>query len=221
MRNQAYSYLTYQLACTKLYISAVLSCRRHPEYQLAEALTAFDLAADPPTTTLEIDGRKTKVTIIPDLWVCLEQETAGSYQYSSIWFEIDTGSEHRSRWEDLCRARIAFLKQGYESYFQVRGCVMAYVVIGQPPYRAARLRQLRAWTANLLEKEGLLQWMPVFKFTAVDMDSVYTYPPLYAAPVWHTADDCPPSPLVDITPTTQQPDSLAQKENRNGISILG
>jgi hypothetical protein len=212
MRNQGFSYLAHQLACTKMYISAVLMCRCS-EYQLTDALTAFDLAADPPTTTLEIDGRKTKVTVIPDLWVCLEQETAGSYTYSGIWFEIDTGSEHRSRWEDLLRARIAFLKQGYEAYFQTSACLVAYVVIGQPAYRAARLRQLRVWTETLLAKEGLTKkWTPVFRFTAVDMDSVYSYPQtLYAAPEWYFADDSAPMPLLDITPTTKQPASLAEK----------
>jgi hypothetical protein len=152
--------------------------------------------------------------------VCLEQEKEGEYQYTSIWFEVDTGSEHLGRWQDLLRARIAFLKQGYEAYFQTADCVVAYVVIGQPAYRAARLRQLRSWTANLLSQEGLLQWIPVFKFAAVDMDSVYSHPrTILAEPVWYTADDSPPTPLVDITTPAQQEASPAQKETLNGHSL--
>jgi hypothetical protein len=212
MRNQAFSYLAHQLACTKMYVSAVLFCRCS-EYQLAAALTAFDLTADPPTTTIEINGRKTEVTVVPDLWVCLEQEKDGTYQYCSIWFEIDTGSEHRGRWEDLLRARIAFLKQGYESFFQTSACLVAYVVIGEPAYRAARLRQLRAWTVALLAAEGLEEeWISVFRFTAVDMDGVYGYPQtLLAAPEWFLVDDSPPAPLVDITPPTNHTPALAEK----------
>jgi hypothetical protein len=222
MRNQGFSYLAHQLACTKLYISAVLFSRRHSGYQLADAQTAYDLSADPPTTTLEINGRETSVTVIPDLWVCLEQEKDGAYQYNYFWFEIDTGSEHLGRFLDLLRARIAFLKQGYESYFQTSACIMAYVVIGQPSYRGSRLRQLRAWTAQLLEMEGLTaEWTSVFRFTSVDMDNVYAHHPqtILAAPVWYMADDCPPAPLLDITTHTQQLASVAQKENRNGHTI--
>jgi hypothetical protein len=221
MRNQAFSYLAHQLACTKLYVSAVLFSRLHPGYQLAEAQTAYDLASDPPTTTLEINGQKTPASLIPDLWVCLEQEKDESYQYNSLWFEIDTGSEHRGRFENLLRARIAFLKQDYESYYQTAGCVVGYVVIGQPAYRAARLRQLRAWTATLLAKEGLTEkWTSVFRFTAVDMDSIYSYPQtIFSAPEWYTADASPPSPLVDTTPPTKHPASLAEKEKRNGHTL--
>jgi hypothetical protein len=221
MRNRSFNYLAHQMACTKMYISSVLLCRRSA-YQLYEALTADALRSDPPTTTIEREGRKTKTTVIPDVYVCLEQETDGEYQYTSIWFEVDTGSERRSLWEGLLHARIAFLKQGYAEYFQTSDCVVAYVVIGPPAYRAARLRQLRSWTAALLSKEGLLQWIPVFKFAAVDMDSVYSYPrTILAEPVWYTAGDCQPSPLVDITPTAQQEASLTQKEKRNGLSIQG
>jgi hypothetical protein len=186
---------------------------------LSEILTSYDLAADPPTTTLEINGRKTEVSLIPDLWVSLEQEKNGAYQYCSLWLECDTGSEHRGRWENLLRARIAFLKQDYEAYFQTADCVVGYVVIGPPAYRAARLRQLRAWTATLLALEGLTKWTSVFRFTAVDMDNIYAHPQLFAAPEWYTADDSPPSPLVDTTPPTKHPASLAEKEKRNGHTL--
>jgi hypothetical protein len=219
MRNRSYNYLAHQLACTKIYISSVLLCRSSA-YQLYEAITADALRSDPPTTTLERDGRKSKVTVIPDVYVCLEQEKEGEYQYTGIWFEVDTGSERRSLWEGLLLARIAFLKQGYEEYFQVRGCTVAYAVIGPPAYRAARLRQLRSWTAALLSKEGLLPWTPVFKFAAIDMETVYSHPrTILAEPVWYRADDSPPSPLVDITPRTQQEASKAQKETINGHSL--
>jgi hypothetical protein len=189
-------------------------------YELYDVQTSFDLAVDPPVTTLDIEGRKTKVTVIPDLYVCLEQEKEGEYQYTGIWFEVDNGSERRSLWEGLLLARIAFLKQGYADYFQVRGCTVAYVVIGPSAYREARLRQLRSWTAALLSKEGLLSWTPVFKFAAVDMDSVYSHPrTILAEPVWYTADDSPPSPLVDMTTPAQQETPPSQKEKRNGHSL--
>ena len=219
MGNKSFSWITHQLACTRLYVSCVLLSRLSA-YELYDVQTSFDLAVDPPVTTLDIEGRKTKVTVIPDLWVSLEQEKDCEYQYNSIWFEVDTGSERRSLWEGPLLARISFLKQGYADYFQVRGCTVAYAVIGPPAYRAARLRQLRAWTNALLSKEGLLPWIPVFKFAAVDMDSVYSHlRTILAEPVWYRADDSPPSPLVDITPRTQQEASKAQKETINGHSL--
>jgi hypothetical protein len=119
----------------------------------------------------------------------------------------------------LLRARIAFLKQGYEAYFHIDACLLCYVVIGPPSYRDSRLRQLRAWTAQLLAEEDLEEWTSVFRFTAVDMDRVYTQS-LFAAPQWYIARESPPVPLLDTTTPTKQPASMADKENSNGHSIL-
>ena len=155
MRNQAFSYLAHQLACTRLYISAVLFCRRHAGYQLAEALTAYDLAADPPTTTLEINGRKTPSPSF--LMSGCAWSMKRTYHTSTVvsGLKLTRGSEHRSRWEHPASRTDHLSETGVQGILSDCRVRRRDVEIGQPAYRASRLRQLRAWTATLLAKEGL------------------------------------------------------------------
>ena len=195
MSNQGFSYLTHHLACTKLYISADLFCRRHPAYQLEEVFLAHDLAADPPTTNLVMNEQDTTVTLLPDLWAYLTRSDGECF---GLWIEVDTGSERKGRWVDLLSARIAFLKQGYAEYFHTPACIICYVVIGQPAYRARRLCQLQEWTMEVLSAQQREAWQSVFRFAAVDIDEVYTYPQtLFAAPVFYPLDEPDPVPLFD------------------------
>jgi hypothetical protein len=215
MSNQSFSYLTHHLACTRLYISADLFCRQHPDYQVEQVFMAHDLAKDPPQTKLVINEQETTVTLLPDLWVYLSRSDG---QYYGLWIEVDTGSEHRGKWENLLIARIAFLKQGYAAYFHTPACLLCYVVIGQPPYRARRLRQLQEWTTEVLAAQKREAWQSVFRFAAVDIDAVYTYPQtLFAAPMFYLPDESQPAiPLLDTTSLTNEPAFTAEKEPTDG-----
>ena len=215
MSNQGFSYLTHHLACTKVYISADLFCRQHPAYQVEEVFMAHDLAKDPPTTRLVINEQETTVTLLPDLWVYLSRSDG---QYYGLWIEVDTGSEHRGKWENLLSARIAFLKQGYAAYFHTPACLLCYVVIGSEAYRAWRLRQLRKWTTEVLADQQLEAWQSVFRFAAVDIDRVYTDPQtLFAASVFYLPDKSQSAiPLLDTITLTNQPACTAEKEPTDG-----
>jgi hypothetical protein len=215
MSNQSFSYLTHHLACTRLYISADLFCRQHPEYQVEQVFMAHDLAKDPPTTRLVINEQETTVTLLPDLWVHLSRSDG---QYYGLWIEVDNGTENRGKWQDdLLSARIAFLKQGYAAYFHTPACLLCYVVIGQPPYCARRLRQLQEWTMEVLAAQKREAWQSIFRFAAVDIDAVYTYPQtLFAAPVFYLPDESHTAmPLLDTTPTNQSA-CTAEKEHTDG-----
>jgi hypothetical protein len=88
MSNQSFSYLTHHLACTKLYISVDLFCRRHPEYQLEAVRMAYDLAADPPTTKLVTNEQDITIALLPDLWVHLTRSDDQYCQDFGLWLEI-------------------------------------------------------------------------------------------------------------------------------------
>ena len=109
-------------------------------------------------------------------------------------------------------------KQGYAAYFHTPACLLCYVVIGQPPYRARRLRQLREWTMEVLAAQKREAWQSVFRFAAVDTDRFYTYPQtLFAAPVFYPPDESHPAmPLLDTTTPTDQPACTAEKEHSDG-----
>jgi hypothetical protein len=218
MSNQSFSYLTHHLACTSLYISADLFCRQHSAYQLEQVFMAHDLAKDPPQTRLVINEQETTVTLLPDLWVYLSRSDGQDCQYYSLWIEVDTGSEHRGKWADLLNARIAFLQQGYAAYFRTPACLLCYVVIGSPSYRARRLRQLQEWTREVLAAQQREAWQSVFRFAAVDIDAVYTYPQtLFAAPVFYLPDESQPAiPLLDTTIPINEPACTAEKEHTDG-----
>jgi len=213
--------LTHHLACTRLYISADLFCRQHPEYLLEDVFMAHDLAKDPPQTTLVMNEQDTTVTLLPDLWVHLIRTDGKRYEHFGLWIEVDTGTENRGKWADLLSARIAFVKQGYAAYFDTPACLLCYVVIGSEAYRARRLQQLQEWTMEVLTAQKQETWQSVFRFAAVDIKAVYTYPQtLFAAPVFYLPDKSQPAiPLLETTPPTNQPACTAEKEPTNGDPI--
>lgn len=218
--NYSFSYLRHQHAVAQLLTALICFCRAHPFYQVAETLNSYDFLREPPRTKLMTDGKETEVSVIPDAWVYVERVadqkcTAG--QGTCLWFEIDNGTEYRKRFQQLLRARLALLKNGYVAYFGTPAVLLCYLVIGTttPEQRVTRLHTLRRWTQDVLAQEKLADWASVFRFAAVEEDISTT--PLFAAPVWHLADDSDaPVRLFDPIPLTQQLASPAGKENTDG-----
>jgi hypothetical protein len=71
---------------------------------------------------------------------------------------------------------------------------------------------------EVLAAQQLEAWQSIFRFAAVDIDAVYTYPQtLFAAPVFYLPDESQPAiPLLDTTPPTNQSAFTAEKEHTDG-----
>lgn len=216
LRNYSISYLRHQHAVAKLLVALHCFCRENRAYEVAEALTSQDLIRQPPCATVHADGQEAKVAVLPDAWVYVERVADG--QGSALWFEIDNnGNEYRTRFQQLARARLALIKNGfYADYFGTTCVLLCYLVTGATSFtqRITRLRTIRRWIQEVLAQEKLEDWASVFRFAMVED---FSTSPLFDAPIWHCADDSDDQvPLLDpVTPTTQHA-AVADKEKSDG-----
>jgi hypothetical protein len=68
--------------------------------------------------------------------------------------------------------------------------VVAYATTGQTrEYRQTRARAMNSWTREVLEEAKLPSWAGVFRFSAIEFDSLYTKAnALFEEAVWLRPD---------------------------------
>jgi hypothetical protein len=186
MQRYSYSYVVHNLAVTRLALCATLFCRECPVYYLAETRLAYDIARTPPRVSLTTDGKPTTVSVIPDLWLFIERATDG--QGYALWFEIDNATTFRQSFQRRLSARLECITQGvYAEYFGTPVVLLGYAVIGRTPQlREARMHTLRQWTHELLVQQKREQFARLFRFTAVEYETLYRHTrTLFTEPVWY------------------------------------
>ena len=186
VRHYSVSYLRHQNAVAQLLTALHCFCRECQGYQVVEVLSSYDCLREPPRTKVVTNGQEATVSVLPDLWVYVEQVATG--RGIGLWFEVDNnGSEGRKKFQHLLRARLAMFRNGYADYFGTSSLLCCYLVTGDaaenPARRKSRLRALCRWTKEILEQEELEDWASVFRFAVVKED-IYTTP-LWSAPVWY------------------------------------
>jgi hypothetical protein len=184
VRNYSVSYLRHQHAVAQLLTA--LHCGECQGYQVIDTLTGYDCLRDPPRTKVVINGQDAEVSVLPDLWVYVEQVATG--RGTALWFEVDNnGSEGRKKFQHLLRARLALFRNGYADYFGTSSLLCCYLVTGDAAEnharRKSRLRALCRWTKEVLVEEKRKDWASVFRFAVVEKD-IYTTP-LWSSPVWY------------------------------------
>jgi hypothetical protein len=200
MQRHSYSYVYHNLAVSRLAICAALYFREHPEYYIAETLLSYDMLRTPPR--LSPSDPTTARTVIPDLWLHIIADNGQEYP---LWIEVDRGSESRSAFQRLLRARLLYIKSDqYHEYFGTREVRLCYTITSSnPPDKDSRLNAILEWAKDVLIKEGLAAWAGVIRVTTIEYETLYDrLPRLFAEPVWYQPDKS--SPVLLFSPITRQ-----------------
>src|SRR4029453_13186389 len=73
----------------------------------------------------------------------------------------------------------------YEKYFGIPYVLLVYLAVGgATEYRLHRLHTMRQWTMEVLTKENIPDWAPVFRFSTID-ESLYDTLMLFTDPVFY------------------------------------
>jgi hypothetical protein len=181
------SQIMHDLVLTRFCVAAHVWCAKQPDFKLLETRTGYELARLPAA----------KVT--PDAWLLFEKLKDGAHDYySPVLLEVDRGSEHGQKFKHHLRARLEFIKKGgaYSKLFGQEAVTVAYVTTGEmPKYRQVRRRAMCTWASEVLKELGKLSWSPLFRFTAVLLDDLYSSP-IFDEPVWYTPDSPVPISLL-------------------------
>jgi Replication-relaxation len=179
----SYSAILHHLLLTRFLVAAAWWCKHREDVTLLEERVSYELSRHPPKVTV---GKKT-LTVIPDAWLLFGK---GSGKYA-VLFELDRGMEFQQKFKEHIKGRIELIRSGqYAKIFGVPGVIVSYVTTGQTPqYRNTRMKTMNAWTREVLTELNLKSWGEIFRFTAVEFDTLYNQSAsLFEEPVWLQPD---------------------------------
>jgi hypothetical protein len=83
--------------------------------------------------------------------------------------------EFQQKFKEHVKGRLELIRSGqYAKLFGVPGVIVSYVTTGQTPqYRTTRMKTMNAWTREVLAELNLKSWGEIFRFTAVEFDTLY------------------------------------------------
>ena len=205
LRYLAYSPLLHDVCLSRLIVASTNYLHAHPEYHLLERRLCYSIARNPPTIPQVIDGKETKVAVIPDAFLRIELLTDGDENGDEygLWIEIDKGTENYKKYCQLVRNRIELAKSKLiEKYFNIPSVLFCYIVTDNaghtPEMLKTRLHTIRRWTEEVLPKEYREAWASMFRFTTISFESIYAATPsLFEEAKWEQPDETEPVPLFD------------------------
>ena len=183
----SYSAILHHLFLTRFLVACQYWGKTSEDYSLLEQRISYDLARVPPKVTLTEKKKQITLTVIPDAWVLFAKDRR---KYAVI-FELDRGMEYQEKFKQHVRGRIEVIRSGkYQEVFGVPGVIISYLTTGQTPeYRTTRMKTMNAWTREVLAELNLKNWGEIFRFTAVEFDSLYDQKSsLFEEPVWLRPD---------------------------------
>jgi|RhiMetdeSRZDD1v2_1073273.scaffolds.fasta_scaffold09099_8 protein involved in plasmid replication-relaxation len=207
LRSLSYGYLWHCLLLTRFCIAAHYWGADNPSFTLAETRLSYELSRTSPRMTLCADGQETPALVIPDAWLLFERSDGNQFP---ILVEIDRGTEYQERFKAHVQGRLELVRSGtYAKVFGMRAVVVAYVTTAACPDAAATRRAtMQRWTDELLDDLDLSNWASLFRFAAVEYNTLYTAP-LFDAPEWYRPDEpetaLPLLPLPEETGKEQNP----------------
>ena len=217
LRYISYSPLLHDVCLSRLIVATTNYLHAHPKYHLLERRLCYSIARNPPKIPQVIDGKETKVSVIPDAFLRLEQLMDGDEDEDEdgdeygLWIEIDRGTENYKKYVHLVRNRIELAKSTLlEKYFNIPSVLFCYIVTdiagNTPEMLKTRLHTIRRWTEEALPKENREAWASMFRFTTVSFASIYAETPsLFEKAKWEQPDAAKAVPLFD-QPNQQETD---------------
>lgn len=172
----SYSAILHQLLLTRFLVAAHWWCKNREQFSILEERTSY-----------ELQQLKKALPVIPDAWLLFGSPN-GKY---AVIFELDRGMEFQEKFKQHVRGRIELIRSGeYQRIFGVPGVIVSYVTTGQTPeYRNTRVKAMNTWTQEVLAELNLKSWGGIFRFTAVEFDSLYDQAEnLFEEPVWLRPD---------------------------------
>src|SRR5512144_1620363 len=183
-------FIEHTLATIDVLIAAELLCRTSP-VSMPRLLIERELKARPSRVPVgSADGQSDRsVAVIPDAWFEL---AVGTKKPVAIAVELDRGSEDQKRWRAKVEALAGWALGPYREDF---AAVTLTIAVVTPD--AARRDQLRAWTAQELDRIGQGELAEIFLFT--DTDPVAISPQkLSSGRCWYAPTT--PEPVSLLTP---------------------
>lgn len=189
-KHLGFNMLLHDLILTRFLVAANRFASETPDFRVSAVRICYELAGSPVEVELEGQGKREKITVVPDGWVLFEKLRDGRHMH---WFpvlvEIDRGTMYRERFKRHILSRIAFIESGeYERIFGTRAVVVSYATTGPAgELTEARRRTLCAWTMEALKESGHEDWAPVFRLASVSFGDIYQMP-LFDGSVWYRPD---------------------------------
>jgi hypothetical protein len=179
----SYSAILHHLLLTRFLVAAAWWCKNREDFTLLEERVSYEISRLQPKVTID----KKTLTVIPDAWLLFEKDR----EKYAVLFELDRGMEFQQKFKEHVKARIALIRSGqYAKIFGVPGVIVSYVTTGQTPqYRNTRVKAMNVWTREVLAEMNLKNWGGIFRFTAVEFDSLYEQVvSLFEEPIWLRPD---------------------------------
>ena len=179
----SYTAILHHLLLTRFLVASAWWCKSREDFTLLEERVSYEISRLPPKVTID----KRTVSVIPDAWLLFEKHNE---KYAVI-FELDRGMEYQQKFKEHVKARIELIRSGqYAKVFGVPGVIVSYITTGQTPqYRDTRVKTMNTWTREVLADLNLKSWGGIFRFTAVEFDSLYDQTvSLFEKPLWLRPD---------------------------------
>jgi hypothetical protein len=201
MQRYSYSFVSHNIAVTRLCICAALFCRDNPSYYLVETRLASDIARTPPRVSLRTDRQPPTVSVIPDCWLFIERVADG--QGTALWCEVDNSTTYREAFHRRLSARTALItSEAYAEYFGTDAVLICFAVLSNE----TRMHTLRYWTWELLAREKREHLASRVRFATIEYLKLYEHvQTLFTKPVWLLPADRSQehSPYVSLLPPPQ------------------
>ena len=191
----SYTHLWHALTLTRFCVCASLL---HPAFTLTELQLSYELAVDPPRVTLDRQGAKKAVAVIPDAFLCFVRSDG---EELPVVLEIDRGTAGSRRVKAALHARIELIKSGeYERFFGTEAVRLAYLTTAGE----ARREALERWACDVIaeaiaEEKHREGWMEKCFFIAWDYDELFDKA-LWSDPLWQCPASANTVPLLPPLP---------------------
>ena len=186
IKHFSHAHVVHGLLLTRFLVAAKRFAEGQAGLTLTSSRTGYELAELAPGVLIEDEEGKRAVRVVPDAWLLFTRVEGRRERSLGLLLEIDRGREYQAAFKQHVASRVEFIASGaYERVFGSRGGVrIAYATTGErPEYRQRRVMTMMQWTAEVLKEARWEDWADVFRFCALDLDTLYQLP-LFSQPLW-------------------------------------
>jgi hypothetical protein len=171
-----FSQLMHNLVLTRILVAARSWSVVTADFRLTDTRICYEMGSNPISIDVDTEGKREKVSVIPDAWLLFEKLTKGVMEYvSPVLLEIDRGTMYRQRFKRHVLSRIEFVASGdYRRVFGQEAVVIAYATTGATgEMQEGRRRALCRWTMEALKDSSRESWAEVFRFCSLSYGDIY------------------------------------------------